>query len=268
MTGIRTICVRSSSCSPSPNQNDAFSIRKIIFIFLFTSILWSISSHQINPGQVSNVANNANAAQSEMDAIPFLGSQQLVLITLVVPFITLICMNYSGMFQLLTLFPFGQPQSEMEIKVEVLPLGVQIITSIGGSKGRNEVQSKYNFLPHEDILDVIISEVVLSYKVFSCVFFRVRTHPLTIPNPMTLNSQQQQANFSTNNQFDKNHQDSALPDKFVKETLDKSISHYMKEGKVQLVPAFPGLEMTYKECETLWEQIMIALGKLEPPEPS
>jgi len=134
---------------------------------------------------------------------------------------------------------------EVEAKIEVLPLGIQIVRSIIHKRGDNRDDHLYQsiqsqcFIAHEDIIDVIISEVVLSYKVFSCIHFRVK-------------KRERRQHHCSNLQSDQDK---------IQEKSGDSPSNYMRTGKISLIPAFPDLEMSYNECEKLWADIMTALGK-------
>lgn len=105
------------------------------------------------------------------------------------------------------------------------PLGVQLATL----KGNNH-KTYSLFLPKSEIVDVIVSEVILSYKVVSIVLFRVakKSHSLQEQKP----------------------QDSFL-----------TMHSLLKDETISLVPAFPGVEMSHKECHKMRYELSKALGK-------
>lgn len=145
----------------------------------------------------------------------------------------------------------GHKRVEVQNIVETTPLGVQLTSKKlvhVSSTSSYSTQEKSIFLPQEDISDVIVNEMVLSYKVFSHIVFRV-----CVPEDN---------------------------DKIVKKDYQKSDGTEHIEGKkeisseeecctgdenqiqMKLIPAFPDLTLTYDECLKLWEGIMISLGKL------
>jgi len=71
-----------------------------------------------------------------------------------------------------------QPKTQQDVcSIRILPFGVQIEeyinTSINGENTDRAKVGKIQFLPKECIIDVIVTEVVLSYKVVSVVVFRI-----------------------------------------------------------------------------------------------
>ena len=121
--------------------------------------------------------------------------------------------------------------------VEILPWGIQIdesakIIQIGASKAfENRVTRTINkrstFIPLENVIDVIVSEVILSYKVRSCVIFRIKS--------------------SSDQCIDKEE-----------ECKDNNVKW---EG-ITLIPAFSVdmIEMSYIECIQMWKGISDALS--------
>jgi len=134
------------------------------------------------------------------------------------------------------------------VAVEVMPsLGIQIVQSrkhvqsasaniqsscTNSSKpsfntcSTDTQRTRCQFIPRELIYDVIILEVVSFLKVHSCVYFRVLT--------------------ATNSTFQIQQSD--------------SITEKMKKGHIKLIPAFPGMSMTYSECEQMWQSIRTAMN--------
>lgn len=133
------------------------------------------------------------------------------------------------------------------VAVEVMPsLGIQIVQSTKyvqsasaniqssctiGSKPSfitctDTQRTRCQFIPSELIYDVIILELVSFLKVHSCVYFRVLT---------TANST-------------------------IQDEQSDSITEKMKKGHIKLIPAFPGMSMTYSECEQMWQNIRTAMN--------
>jgi hypothetical protein len=94
--------------------------------------------------------------------------------------------------------------------VTVYPTGVQL------AKSHQNQQTPPLFLPRDQILDVICSEVILAHKVVSVVLFRVL-----------------KGDTCTNDPFNNK----------------PSIASLLKEGRIHLVPAFDGVEMSFEECQ-------------------
>uniref|UniRef100_A0A7R9WGT2 GPI-GlcNAc transferase complex PIG-H component conserved domain-containing protein n=1 Tax=Pseudictyota dubia TaxID=2749911 RepID=A0A7R9WGT2_9STRA len=131
------------------------------------------------------------------------------------------------------------------VEVEITPLGVQISTFGEASParlswrkgGRSMTKNKVGggmvgvptFISRDSVIDAVVSEVVLSYKVSSVVVFRVHDETV-LTNDRALKS-------------------------------DANVATMMAAGAVRLVPAFPGMEMSHVQCLKMWEGIMIALGK-------
>lgn len=139
-----------------------------------------------------------------------------------------------------------------EITVTVYPLGVQLTTTTfrGESKAR---LSNNTFLPRANIIDIIVSEGVLSYKVVSTVLFRVSNEP---NNGVT----------STNQVLEMNGNRKLASNTTAANTCStlspsSSMHAMLKSGQVTLIPAFPGVEMSYKECQTMWYGLSAALKK-------
>lgn len=78
-------------------------------------------------------------------------------------------------------------------------------------------------IPRDLILDVIVNEVILAHKVVSIVLFRVL---------------KEEAN----------------------DLIKPPISSLLKEGRVKLVPAFPGVEMSFAECQQMRRELSTCLG--------
>jgi len=68
---------------------------------------------------------------------------------------------------------------------------------------------------------VVVHEIVLSYKVFSVVLLRVSASPITV---------------------------------------DRTIYDLLSQNKVQLIRAFPGVELSYLDCIEMRNKISRALG--------
>lgn len=92
--------------------------------------------------------------------------------------------------------------------VTVYPNGVQLSpTSI--------------FIPRQDIIDVVVHEIVLSYKVYSALLLRVSASRITAEN---------------------------------------SIYHLLSNDKVQMIHLFPEVELSYRDCIKMRIELSKALG--------
>lgn len=110
--------------------------------------------------------------------------------------------------------------STCEVTVTVFPLGVQLARTRKSGPLRPPL-----FIPRDVILDVIVNEVILAHKVVSIVLFRVWKHDGTLDS------------------------DEKPP-----------ISTLLKEGRIHLVPAFPGVEMSYTDCQVMRRELSASLG--------
>jgi len=108
-----------------------------------------------------------------------------------------------------------------EAIITVYPVGVQLARR---SKGR--LLQPPLFIPRDVILDVIVNEVILAHKVVSIVLFRV----------LKQNELQES-------------RDLAKP----------PVSSLLKEGRIHLVPAFPGVEMSFSECHVMRRELSSSL---------
>jgi hypothetical protein len=84
------------------------------------------------------------------------------------------------------------------------------------------------FIPRDVILDVIVNEVILAHKVVSVVLFRI---------------------LKTDAVQGIRDADERPP-----------ISTLMKKGYIHLVPAFPGVQMSFAECYNMRKELSAALG--------
>lgn len=80
------------------------------------------------------------------------------------------------------------------------------------------------FLPRDQILDVICTECILAHKVITVVLFRV-------------------SKGGNNDPFSK-----------------PPIASLLKEGRIHLVPAFDGVEMSFEECQKVRRKLSAFLG--------
>lgn len=124
-------------------------------------------------------------------------------------------------------------------EVQVLPWGIQITeyTKIGDVSKDHQIKrcpyptimnKKSKFIPMENVVDVIISEVVLSYKVRNCIMFRIKY----------CRDEQDGKSYGANKMGNEN---------------------------VTLVSAFSTtmVEMSYIECTQIWQGITNALSKYQ-----
>jgi hypothetical protein len=89
-------------------------------------------------------------------------------------------------------------------------------------EGGVHVFASKDVIPRQDIIDVVVHEIVLSYRVFSVVILRVSTSS-TI-------------------------------------TTEQTIYDLLSQNKLRLVPAFPGVELSYRDCLKMRYEISKALG--------
>lgn len=130
-------------------------------------------------------------------------------------------------------------------QVQILPWGIQIdeytkiikyrpTASNNCEKERSKIiRQKRKFIPLENVIDVIVSEVILSYKVRNCVMLRVK--------------------HSCDDHRNDQHND--------KEEKSLSNNNVMWD-EITLIPVFSTnlLEMSYIECTQLWKAISDTLS--------
>ena len=132
-------------------------------------------------------------------------------------------------------------------QVQILPWGVQIsefTREIRSSsmnwyskdedqmqKSERNLNRKTKFIPLENVVDIIVSEVVLSYKVKNCVMFRIKK-------------------WSDDTQEKRNVQTTRM---------------LMASGNMKLIPAFSSsmVEMSYIECTHIWQAMSEVLSKYQ-----
>lgn len=78
-------------------------------------------------------------------------------------------------------------------------------------------------IPRRDILDVVVNEVILAHRVVTVLVFRVRK----------------------GSDDDKTYED--------------NVQILLSQDRVRLVPVFPAIELTFRECHTLRRNITTAL---------
>lgn len=132
--------------------------------------------------------------------------------------------------------PGRKPKSTTASVVQILPLGLQMCTIVEqGRYGKNDssnnrhqqtIVGSPHFVPEEDIIDVIVSEVVLAWKVESKIMLRVRSNGVTTDEGVVTTAN--------------------LP----------------QSARIRLVEAFPHAQLSYEQCLDLCEGIMKELGKL------
>ena len=125
-------------------------------------------------------------------------------------------------------------------KVEIMPLGVQLsyYSEIHQKKIRNSLcdvktiqrNKTTKFISREDIIDLIVAEVILSYKVINCITFRVKNK------------------CSAKN-------DDYIDDRCCQQFGNDIMS---RENKLSLIPLFPRhhILMDYNECGQVWKGMM------------
>lgn len=108
----------------------------------------------------------------------------------------------------------------MEISLTVNPLSVQIARS-----RRGKIIGYPVLICRKDIVDIVVSELVLSHKVVSVVVLRIKAPRHT-------------------------GQD---------RSREIPVSTLLKQGNLKLQVAFPGVEMSYMECMAMRQEICKAL---------
>jgi hypothetical protein len=109
-----------------------------------------------------------------------------------------------------------------QVSVTVYPVGVQLARFSSGQPVRPPM-----FIPRDVILDVIVNEVILSHKVVSVVLFRVWKQDGMEQTP---------------------------------DTDRPPIASLLKEGRIHLIPAFPGVELSFRECQIMRRELSVSLG--------
>mmetsp|Transcript_41888 Transcript_41888/g.58889 ORF Transcript_41888/g.58889 Transcript_41888/m.58889 type:complete len:174 (+) Transcript_41888:19-540(+) len=100
----------------------------------------------------------------------------------------------------------------LEKTVSITPIGVQLSTS----RNRQIQPGKKRFFSREDIVDMVVTEVILSHKVVSVLMFRLAKEARS----------------------------------------GRSVQELMDAGKIELQVAFPGVEMKYKQCMDMRTEII------------
>lgn len=111
----------------------------------------------------------------------------------------------------------------LEISLTVNPLSVQIATSRRGKRIGYPV-----LICRKDIVDIVVNELVLSHKVVSVVVLRIKAS---------------------------GHTGFALQDR----NREIPVPTLLKQGNLRLQVAFPGVEMSYRECMAMRQEICKAL---------
>jgi hypothetical protein len=99
------------------------------------------------------------------------------------------------------------------------------------------------FLPRTEIVDVIVQEVIWSYKVTSVLFFRVNVTSTTARSTKEDNN---------NNNFNRKSS-----------SASKRLHQQQQQTTLRLVEVFPGVELLYMECLMLRGEILKALGIID-----
>jgi hypothetical protein len=142
--------------------------------------------------------------------------------------VTVLLLAFAIAFLLAARSSADKDSPSLEVSVTVLPLGVQLVT-----KKKGVPVSTPTYLAREEILDVIVNEIIFAHKVVSIVVFRLLKDQGAAPE-----------NYMTNK----------------KDKAKHSMALLLKEGRVQLIPAFPGVEMSYTDCMSMRRDISKSLG--------
>lgn len=109
-----------------------------------------------------------------------------------------------------------------QVSVTVYPVGVQLARLNAGQLVRPPM-----FISRDLILDVIVNEVILAHKVVSVVLFRVWKQEGMEQTP---------------------------------DIVRPPISSLLKEGQIHLIPAFHGVELSFRECQVMRRELSVSLG--------
>lgn len=122
----------------------------------------------------------------------------------------------------------ARSEPSLSALVHISALGVQIATTSDASGRPTAFVGTPRFLPREDVVDAVVSELVMGRCVESKVMFRVLTT----------------SNNTGSEQTSKKH------------------ATLMREGSVHLVDAFPLVKLSHVQCLKLYDGIMRDLDKL------
>ena len=136
-----------------------------------------------------------------------------------------------GTFLLSSLLGSTTSTSKLAVATIYPALGVQLSTELHTvtNKDKEEIQETSKnykilgnpvFLPRDQIVDCIVYEVILSHKVVTVVAFRIQSET----------------------------------------GKDNNLESTGMDSEVRLIPAFPGTEMTYRECLSMRREILQTLG--------
>ena len=145
-----------------------------------------------------------------------------------IPFNVVLAALYFG---LSTLSTYRNHQKQYECTLEILPLGVQIseyVTLIFDGVTMRSNHCKVRFIPHEDIHDVIVSEVISGSRVRSHIVLRIKQGPGSI---------------------------------LAKKMRKINVQDLLIEDHMMLLPAFPSdkIIICHDECMQIWSRLTMAL---------
>ena len=120
----------------------------------------------------------------------------------------------------------GREEKTCQVTATVYPVGVQL-----ARMQRQRPVGPPLLIPRDLILDVIVNEVILAHKVVSVVVFRVLKKD-------------------------------AISTQSTKDATKPSMSSLLRQGCIHLVPAFPGVEMSFADCQRMRRELSTCLGLL------
>ena len=128
--------------------------------------------------------------------------------------------------------------SPKEATVTMSNLGIRI--GNGRTNGGVDV-------PFQRVLDVVVNEIILTHKVVSVVIIRVF-------KPQQTNGREQGQDPMESVAMEFQSSNNPIP-------ADK-IQQYMMEGRIELVEAFPGVELSFQKCHAIRREMEKALLSL------
>lgn len=156
----------------------------------------------------------------------------------------------SSLFFLMTWLLVTKKESEVEHIVSIYPLGVQLSSWSCPTQGigtrRRKLLQTPRWIPREAIMDVIVTENILAYKVVSILSFRTRRLPHRLPKEPP---------------FDHVASSVHQPREATSAASTEEWTLHQKRTLIQLIPAFSTIDsMTYQQCLSMRDGISRALG--------
>ena len=185
-----TFSVRSKPCITSLQEvyiseilNTALSLmiyhvllNRIFYHIIITSLLYNEGDSAMDiTNDISNGYQNENLWRALFSPVSSLGVKVIIIV-----YHVLIMIKIGSLIN--SLVSSKAKTSQNVCQVQILPWGIQmkhhtIIANVdnkGKQLNSRIIKGKNIFLPLENISDIIVSEVILSYKVRNCLMFRVK----------------------------------------------------------------------------------------------